>query len=125
MKRLMLMLLLLLAANAHAQITGASGDRRDSVRAPQFTLPQSRPLPPSMVLELRRTQGKRTLLYHDTVRGSEIQRAHLNDSIEREYADSAFTLADTVVSLSHKEWLDSELVEIPELERFGARIHFT
>lgn len=83
-----------------------------------------RPLPPSMLAELRRAQKARTLVFRDTVRASDIQRAHINDSLERTYSDSAIAMMDTAVSLSHKEWLDSEIVEIPELMRLGSHVHF-
>src|SRR5437764_614754 len=83
-----------------------------------------RTLPPSMLAELRRSQKSRALVYRDTIRGSDLTRQHFNDSIALEFGDSAIAMFDTAVSLSHKEWLDSELVEIPELSRFGARVHF-
>lgn len=44
--------------------------------------------------------------------------------MSREYADSAISVVDTAVSLPHKEWLDSELVEIPELARLGSHVHY-
>ena len=83
-----------------------------------------RPLPPSMLMELRRSQKNRTMVYQDTVHASDLERQHFNDSVAKEYSDSAFSLVDTAVSLPHKEWLDSELVEIPELARFGSHLHF-
>src|ERR1044071_1036031 len=82
-------------------------------------------LPPSILSELRRGERNRTLVFHDTVKASDIERQHAADtSATGTYADSAITLMDTAVSLSHKEWLDSELVEIPELHRVGARVHY-
>jgi hypothetical protein len=83
-----------------------------------------RPLPPSMLAELRRSQKDRTLVYQDTLHAADLEREHFNDSVSHEYADSAITMIDTGVSLSHKEWLDSELIEIPELARFGERVHY-
>jgi hypothetical protein len=134
MRSVIVLLLLLAPALAIAQTTAPSNDRSDSMRAPvfhapayqapAFQAPSGNALPPSMLLELRRLQTRRTLSYYDTVRGSDIQRTHMNDSVDREYADSAFALTDTAVSLSHKAWLDSELVEIPELVRFGSKVHF-
>ncbi len=99
---------------------------RDSVRKtpPTVALSAKRQLPPSILAELRRSQRGRTLIYHDTLRGTDLTSAHLNDSVEREYSDSALAIVDTAVSLSHKEWLDSEMVEIPELSRFGSKVHF-
>ncbi len=84
-----------------------------------------RPLPPSMVAELRRSQKNRTLVYHDTLHATDLEREHFNDSVSRDYADSAISVVDTAVSLSQKEWLDSELMEIPELARFGAHVHYS
>lgn len=82
-------------------------------------------LPPSILAELRRSEHNRTLVYHDTVKASDLERAHAADTASAgSFADSAITLMDTAVSLSHKEWLDSELVEIPELHRVGSRVHF-
>jgi hypothetical protein len=83
-----------------------------------------RPLPPSMLAELRRSQKDRTFVYQDTLHAADLEREHFNDSVSREYADSAISMIDTAVSLSHKEWLDSELIEIPELARFGERVHY-
>ena len=51
------------------------------------------------------------MTYHDTLLGSDIARAHFNDSMQAQYSDSALSILDTAVTLSHKEWLDSELVE--------------
>ncbi|HEY3874285.1 MAG TPA: hypothetical protein VGM92_02315 [Candidatus Kapabacteria bacterium] len=85
---------------------------------------RNRPLPPMILSELRRGQKNRTLIYTDTVRGTDLARQHFNDSLEQNYADSGFSMIDTAVSLPHKDWLDSELVEIPELAHFGSHIHF-
>jgi hypothetical protein len=84
----------------------------------------NRALPPSMAAELRRAQKNRALVYHDTLHASDLEREHFNDSVSREYADSAISVVDTAVSLPHKEWLDSELVEIPELARLGSHVHY-
>jgi hypothetical protein len=64
------------------------------------------------------------MVYRDTIRGSDLTRQHFNDSLAHEYADSSIAMYDTAVSLPHKEWLDSILIEIPELSRFGSRVHF-
>ena len=98
---------------------------RDTLRIPvPLAVPSGHTLPPSILAELRRSQTKRTLVYHDTLRADEIARMHQNDSVERAYSDSALVILDTAVSLSHQEWIDSELVEIPELVRFGSHVHF-
>ncbi|MDP4198884.1 MAG: hypothetical protein Q8922_10920 [Bacteroidota bacterium] len=114
--KLLIFLLLLLPAAVLAQ----TGSVDSTLRSASI----SRPLPPSMLQELRRSQKGRTLIYRDTVHASDLEHAHANDTTERAFSDSAFALVDTAVSLSHKEWLDSELVEIPELARFGNRVHF-
>ncbi len=113
--------LLLFASVAFAQTS--SNAKPDSSAA---VIPSvQRPLPPSMLAELRRSQKNRTLVYHDTLHASDLVREHFNDSVSHEYADSAISLVDTAVSLPQKEWLDSELIEIPELVRFGARVHYS
>jgi hypothetical protein len=97
---------------------------RDSLRIPApLVVPSGHTLPPSILAELRRSQTKRTIAYYDTLRASDLARLHPDDS-EGTYSDSALTILDTAVSLSHKEWIDSELVEIPELVRFGTHLHF-
>jgi hypothetical protein len=97
---------------------------RDSLRIPApLVVPSGHTLPPSILAELRRSQTKRTITYYDTMRASDIARLHPDDSAGT-YSDSALTILDTAVSLSHKEWIDSELVEIPELVRFGTHLHF-
>ena len=83
-----------------------------------------RPLPPTMLKELQRAQKNRTIVFSDTVRASDLEKLHFNDSVQQNYADSGFSMIDTAVSLPHKDWLDSELVEIPELAHFGSHIHF-
>jgi|GEM_PF-2489106 len=88
---------------------------------PSFGL---RPLPPSILAELRRGQKGQVLEFRDTVAAGDIAREHFNDTGNSTYADSTISLLDTAVSLPHKDWLDSELVEIPELARFGNRVHF-
>ena len=99
---------------------------KDTTRAktPAAPTQANHKLPPSILAELRRSERGRAFIYHDTLRANDIAREHLNDSVERQYSDSAHAIVDTAVSLSHKEWLDSELVEIPELSRFGNKVHF-
>ncbi len=91
----------------------------------------ARPLPPSIVAELRRSQKGQAFVFRDTISAQDIARAHFNDTGTAfgdtgaaGYTDSVISMIDTAVSLPHKEWLDSELVEIPELARFGTRMHF-
>jgi hypothetical protein len=117
MKTVIFIAFLALVGKAHAQSTSPidTGSRVSS---------SQRPLPPSILAELRRSQKNRTLIYRDTIRGSDLTRQHFNDSLAHEYADSSIAMYDTAVSLPHKEWLDSILVEIPELSRFGSRVHF-
>ncbi len=90
-----------------------------------------RPLPPSIAQELSRSQKNRTLVYRDTVRAADLEKEHFNDSTLQNYSDSAISMIDTAVSLPHKEWLDSELIEIPELTRMightprlGIHVHY-
>lgn len=105
----------------------ASASRSQSIPDPQADsslLKAQRPLPPSIVAELHRAQKNRTLVYHDTLHAMDLEREHFNDSVSREYADSAINMIDTAVSLPHKEWLDSELVEIPEITRLGSHVQY-
>ncbi|MFI5202255.1 MAG: hypothetical protein ACHQNE_07700 [Candidatus Kapaibacterium sp.] len=118
MKFFLMLLLLLPASSVFAQAT---------VTAPDTSANPSlgtRPLPPSILAELRRSQKGRALIFRDTVSAQDIAREHINDTGNATYTDSTISLIDTAVSLPHKEWLDSELVEIPELARFGNRVHF-
>ncbi len=103
-------------------LASAQAGRVDSVQNQSAAI--HRPLPPSILLELRRSQRGRTLIYRDTVKAADLEHAHANDTTEGAFSDSAISLIDTAVSLSHKEWLDSELVEVPELARVGNRVHF-
>src|SRR5579883_210536 len=108
-------------------IVVAAATIRAQSLAPDSTAPsiqQTRPLPPSIISELRRSQKARTLSFHDTIRANDLERQHFNDSSAREFSDSAVAVYDTAVPLSHKEWLDSELVEIPELIRVGTHMHY-
>ncbi len=114
------MILLTLASSSFAQVT--SPPANDS--ASHILQQTQRPLPPSIIAELRRSQKSRTLVYHDTLHAVDQERAHFNDSISQVYADSAISLVDTAVSLPQKAWLDSELVEIPELARLGTHVHY-
>ncbi len=116
MKFVWIFLLLSFASPAFSQITGAAPE------TPQLS--SERPLPPSMQAELRRTQKGRILNFRDTISAQDIAKEHFNDTGSNTYSDSVISVIDTAVSLPHKEWLDSELVEIPELARFGNRIHF-
>ena len=91
----------------------------------------TRPLPPSIIAEFRHSQKARALVFRDTISAKDIAREHFNDSDAAfsdtgtsGFEDSVISMTDTAVSLPHKEWLDSELVEIPELAKFGNRIHF-
>jgi hypothetical protein len=132
MKQALLLIIVLCTAHlSFAQQTGPKTKpvkpviNRDSLRIPApLTIPSGHTLPPSILAELRRSQTKRTLVYHDTLRADDLARMHQNDSTERTYSDSALVILDTAVSLSHQEWIDSELVEIPELVRFGSHVHF-
>src|ERR1017187_4392940 len=99
-----------------------SEQKQDSVVIPTRKI--QRPLPPSMLGELRRSQKNRTLVYHDTLHAQDLHRNHFNDSVPHEYADPALSMIGPAVSLPHKEWLDSELVEIPELTRLGEHVHY-
>ena len=114
------MVLMMIATAAFAQ-SGMPPVRDSSTNSSPNV---QRPLPPSILAELRRSQKDRTLVYQDTLHAADLEREHFNDSESREYTDSAITMIDTGVSLSHKEWLDSELIEIPELARFGERVHY-
>ena len=113
-------LLLFFASVSFAQ-TGIAPTPDTSLSAYQ---PGTRPLPPSIVAELRRSQKNRTLIYRDTLHADDLEKEHFNDSVVQNYTDSAISVIDTAVSLPHKEWLDSELIEIPELTRFGSHVHF-
>ena len=119
MKFLLLFLLLLPAASVFSQTTLTAPDT--AFGNPSLV---ARPLPPSILAELRRSQKGRALVFRDTVSAEDIAREHINDTGNATYTDSTISLIDTSVSLPHKEWLDSELVEIPELARFGTRVHF-
>ncbi len=108
MKYALVFLLLMSASASFGQSLAPIKDSSAIVRQPVH-----RPLPPSILAELRRSQKNRTLVYQDTLHAADLEREHFNDSVSREYADSAISTIDTAVSLSHKEWLDSELIEIP------------
>jgi len=116
MKKLILLLILILSSASYAQQIAPVASHDSTF--------QRRPLPPSMLEELRRNQKARTIVFQDTLRSDDLTKMHFNDSAERTYSDSAISLYDTAVSLPHQEWLDSELFEIPELARFGSHVHF-
>lgn len=83
----------------------------------------------SEMRQLRAKQGSRAIVFRDTVRASQRARAAFNDSTAEfdtsaVFVDSALSVVDSGVSLTHKEWLDSLLVEIPEMSRFSDRIDF-
>ncbi|HET6513148.1 MAG TPA: hypothetical protein VFH43_13220 [Candidatus Kapabacteria bacterium] len=113
-----------IASIAEAQTTAPETQRGEKWRG--------RPLPPSLQSELRQLrakQGSRAIVYRDTVRASQLARAAFNDSTAEfdttmVFEDSALSVVDSGVSLTHKEWLDSLLVEIPEISRFSDRIEF-
>lgn len=113
-------LLLVISDIASAQVTAQENEWR------------GRPLPPSLqaeIRQLRAKQGSRTIVYRDTVRGSQLARTAFMDSTFEfdstvTFADSALSVIDSGVSLTHKEWLDSMIVELPELARFGDQVHF-
>ncbi len=93
----------------------------------------SRKLPPSLEreLRLRGANATRVIRFSDTVKADKLISASLRDSSGRELdstmvRDSAIITIDSVVSLSHKEWLDSVLAELPETERTpeGLRFHY-
>lgn len=121
MIRLLSLLALLIAFDAVAQT---------SPREEQW---RGRPLPPSLqseVRQLRAKQGSRTIIYRDTVRGSQRARQLFLDSTAEfdtslVFEDSALTTIDSGVSLTHKEWLDSMLVDIPELTRTASGMRFS
>lgn len=90
-------------------------------------------LPPSLEreLRLRRANAPRVIRFSDTVKADKLISASLRDSSARELdstmvRDSAIFTIDSVVSLSHKEWLDSMLAELPETEHTseGLRFHY-
>lgn len=90
----------------------------------------SLPLPPSMQAEMKQARSKitKTIVFRDTVKGSSRAREFMNDSTKPEgYVppDSALSVVDSGVSLTHKEWLDSLLIELPEISYFGQKIHFS
>lgn len=116
--------LLSLTSYANAQVTAPETQRDERWRG--------RPLPPSLQSELRQLrarQGSRAIIFRDTVRASQLARAAFNDSTavfdtSAVFEDRALSVLDSGVSLTHKEWLDSLLVEIPELSRFADRVDF-
>ncbi len=126
MKQLIIIILLLLSVSslASAQVTGPEPQRGEKWRG--------RPLPPSMQSEMRQLrakQGSRAIIFRDTVRASQLARAAFNDphsdfDTSAVFVDSALSVIDSGVSLTHKEWLDSLVVEIPEMSRFSDRIDF-
>lgn len=126
MKQLITIVLLLLSFSslASAQVTGPETQRTEKWRG--------RPLPPSLQSELRQLrakQGSRAIVFRDTVRASQLARRAFNDSTSdfdtsAVFLDSALSVVDSGVSLTHKEWLDSLLVEIPEMSRFSDRVDF-
>jgi hypothetical protein len=119
MKYLLMVLFLFPAFSAFSQTTQSATDT--AATNPSLG---SRPLPPSIRAELQRSQKGRALVFRDTVSAQDLAREHINDTGNATYTDSAISVIDTSVSLPHKEWLDSELVEIPELARFGTHVHF-
>jgi hypothetical protein len=119
-----LLCLVCLSSVASAQTTAPETQRGERWRG--------KPLPPSLQSELRQLrakQGSRAIVFRDTVRASQLARAAFNDSTavfdtSAVFEDQALSVVDSGVSLTHKEWLDSLLVEIPELSRFSDRIDF-
>lgn len=117
-------LLLAFATSASAQVTGQEPQRSEKWRG--------RPLPPSLQSEMRQLrakQGSRAIVFRDTVRASQLARRAFNDSTadfdtSAVFLDSALSVVDSGVSLTHKEWLDSLLVEIPEMSRSSDRVDF-
>lgn len=88
------------------------------------------PLPPSMQAELKQQRAKivKTVVFRDTVKGASRAREFMDDTTKPEgYVppDSALATVDSGVSLTHKEWLDSQVVELPEISHFGTKIHFS
>jgi hypothetical protein len=131
--RYILLLFLCCTLTANAQTTGpktVATSKRDTVIKPRsIVLPQGRQLPPSLRAELaqKQTRAARTIVFRDTISASLRQRQHFNDSTFSDslvFTDSALSLVDSAVSLTHKEWLDSQVVELPEIARFGDKIHF-
>ncbi len=90
-------------------------------------------LPPSLERELkmRGATSARVVRFSDTVKADRLISQSLRDSSATELDstmvhDSAVITIDTAVSLSHKEWLDSMLTELPETEHTpeGLRFHY-
>ncbi len=90
-------------------------------------------LPPSLEreLRLRGANAPRVIRFSDTVKADKLISASLRDTSAHELdstmvRDSAIFTIDSVVSLSHKEWLDSMLAELPETEHTpeGLRFHY-
>jgi hypothetical protein len=90
-------------------------------------------LPPSLERELK-LHGKgapRVIRFSDTVKADKLISQSIRDTSGEELDstmvhDSAIVVIDSAVSLSHKEWLDSMLAELPETERTpdGLRFHY-
>jgi hypothetical protein len=90
-------------------------------------------LPPSLERELK-LRGKgapRVIRFSDTVKADKLISQSIRDTSGEELDstmvhDSAIVVIDSAVSLSHKEWLDSMLAELPETERTpdGLRFHY-
>lgn len=90
-------------------------------------------LPPSLERELRLKGATvpRVVRFSDTVKADKLIAKSLRDTTGRELDssmvhDSAIVVLDSAVSLSHKEWLDSMIAELPETERTseGLRFHY-
>ncbi|HET9135653.1 MAG TPA: hypothetical protein VFO76_03370 [Candidatus Kapabacteria bacterium] len=90
-------------------------------------------LPPSLEreLKLRGKSAPRVIRFSDTVKADKLISQSIRDTSGEELDstmvhDSAIVVIDSAVSLSHKEWLDSMLAELPETERTaeGLRFHY-
>lgn len=127
-----LLVLFALSSNAVAQTQPTPQPAQQQLTQQRDEKWRGRPLPPSMQAELkqlRAKQGSRAIVFRDTVRASQIARQVFNDSdavfdTSMVFEDSALTVVDSGVSLTHKEWLDSLIVEIPEVSRSSERIDF-
>jgi hypothetical protein len=98
----------------------------------QESFPGKRQLPPSMRAELTHREsvlGHR-IVFHDTLKSGTRKSALLRDTMQINdptlagLSDSALAISDSSVSLSHKQWIDSQIVEVPELIRNGAKVRY-
>lgn len=91
----------------------------------------SRRLPPSLEREMKLRKGSstRVMTFSDTLKAKtriaeSIRNTSLQELDSTMVQDSAIIMIDSAVSLSHKEWLDDRIAELPEYRLTAAGPRF-